>query len=53
MNQPTIEAKNFLFPVFLKLEQLNVLLLGAGPVGVEKATAILLNSPATRLRVIA
>lgn len=44
---------NTLFPAFLKLEQLNVLLIGAGSVGVEKAKAILSNSPKTKLRVVA
>ena len=33
--------KNRLFPVFLKLEELEVLLVGAGKVGLEKLTAIL------------
>lgn len=46
-------SQNFLFPVFLKLEELRVLLVGAGPVGCEKAAAILKNSPHTRLKVIA
>ncbi|HEY0262504.1 MAG TPA: bifunctional precorrin-2 dehydrogenase/sirohydrochlorin ferrochelatase [Chitinophagales bacterium] len=44
---------NTLFPVFLKLEKLNVLLVGAGNVGVEKAKAILKNSPQTKLSVVA
>lgn len=45
--------KNTLFPAFLKLENLNVLLVGAGNVGVEKVKAILNNSPKTRLKVVA
>ncbi len=44
---------NALFPVFLKLEQFNVLLVGGGPVGLEKLTAILRNSPATAVTVVA
>lgn len=44
---------NTLFPVFLKLEKLQVLLIGAGNVGTEKARAILKNSPRTNLTVIA
>ena len=44
---------NHLFPVFLKLEQLKVLLIGAGNVGLEKLTAIVNNSPATHVTVIA
>lgn len=45
--------RNELFPVFLKLNQLKVLLVGAGPVGLEKLTAILSNSPKTRVKVVA
>ncbi len=44
---------NNLFPVFLKLEELNVLLIGGGKVGVEKLGAIISNAPATPVRVIA
>lgn len=44
---------NQLFPIFLKLEQLQVLLVGAGPVGLEKITALLHNSPKVRLNVVA
>lgn len=53
MNNQNIVSKNFLFPVFLQLEQMNVLLVGAGPVGLEKATAILSNCPGVKLRIIA
>jgi siroheme synthase-like protein len=52
MNSVAFEGNN-LFPVFLKAEKLSILLVGAGPVGVEKATAILNNSPACRLVVVA
>ena len=44
---------NHLFPVFLKLEELNVLVVGAGYVGLEKLTAILHNAPATKVTVVA
>lgn len=44
---------NHLFPVFLRLETLEVLLVGAGNVGLEKLNAILGNSPAARVSVIA
>jgi uncharacterized protein len=44
---------NNLFPVFLKLEQLNVLLVGAGNVGIEKLAAIITNAPLTPVRVVA
>src|SRR5450755_3352738 len=45
--------KNHLFPVFLKLEELEVLLVGAGKVGLEKLTAILNNAPASSVTVVA
>ena len=44
---------NHLFPVFLKLEEQHVLLVGAGKVGLEKLTAILRNAPATKITVVA
>ena len=44
---------NRLFPVFLKLETLNLLLIGGGFVALEKLTALLNNAPATNIRVIA
>jgi siroheme synthase-like protein len=53
VNNQNIVSENFLFPVFLKLEEMNVLLLGAGYVGVEKATAILTNCPTVKLRIVA
>ena len=43
---------NQLFPVFLKLNQLHTVLIGAGNVGLEKLTAILRNSPESRVTVI-
>jgi uncharacterized protein len=45
--------KNRLFPVFLKLEKLEVLLVGAGKVGLEKLTAILHNSPDSSVTIVA
>src|SRR3954470_13426671 len=45
--------KNRLFPVFLKLEELEVLLVGGGKVGLEKLNAVLVNAPATSITVIA
>ena len=44
---------NTLFPVFLKLEQLHVLIVGGGYVGLEKLTAVLANSPQTQVTLIA
>ncbi|MGI4866889.1 MAG: precorrin-2 dehydrogenase/sirohydrochlorin ferrochelatase family protein [Janthinobacterium lividum] len=44
--------QNPLFPAFLKLENLRVLLVGGGNVGLEKLTAILRNSPQTAVTVV-
>ncbi len=44
---------NHLFPVFLKLEQLRLLIVGGGYVGMEKLTAVLQNAPATSIRLVA
>ncbi len=44
---------NRLFPVFLKLEELNILLVGAGHVGLEKLHALLANSPGTKVTIVA
>src|SRR5215470_11708150 len=44
---------NRLFPIFLKLEELSVLVVGAGKVGLEKLTAITSNAPATVVEVVA
>jgi siroheme synthase-like protein len=49
---PTKES-NHLFPVFLKLENLRVLIVGGGAVGYEKLNAVISNSPATRVKVVA
>jgi siroheme synthase (precorrin-2 oxidase/ferrochelatase) len=44
MSSPEREG-NLLFPVFLKLEELNLLIVGGGNVGLEKLSAVLRNSP--------
>jgi siroheme synthase-like protein len=44
---------NQLFPIFLKLNDLHTVLIGAGNVGLEKLTAIVTNSPSARVTVIA
>ena len=51
--QNTKEIKNRLFPVFLKLEELDVLLVGGGNVGLEKLSAMLNNSPNTKVTMVA
>lgn len=44
---------NQLFPVFLKLNDLSTVLIGGGPVGLEKLTALLGNSHQAKITVIA
>ena len=44
---------NELFPVFLKLNQLKLLIVGGGYVGLEKVTAVLQNSPKTDITLVA
>lgn len=48
-----VTTGNQLFPVFLKLNELKVLLVGAGNVGLEKLTALLSNSPETQVTIVA
>lgn len=44
---------NNLFPIFLKLESLRTLIVGGGSVGLEKLSAILKNSPAAKVLLVA
>lgn len=44
---------NHLFPVFLKLEKLNLLLIGGGYVAREKLDALLTNSPQAKIKLVA
>ncbi len=55
LTQAEIESKkkNQLYPVFLKLEQLNTLLVGAGNVGLEKLHSLLSNSPEAKITIVA
>ena len=46
-------GQNKLYPVFLKLENLHTVLVGAGDVGLEKLTALLKNSPNAKVTIIA
>lgn len=48
----TDRNRNTLYPVFIKLEQFEVLVVGGGNVGLEKITSLLGNSPATRLTLV-
>jgi siroheme synthase-like protein len=44
---------NNLFPIFLKLENLRLLIVGGGYVGMEKLEAVISNSPATKITIVA
>jgi uncharacterized protein len=46
-------SKNKLYPIFLKLEQLHTLLVGAGNVGLEKLQSLLSNAPEARITIVA
>ena len=48
-----MEERNNLFPVFLKLEELDTLIVGGGNVGLEKLGALLKSSPSARVTVVA
>ena len=43
---------NRLFPVFLKLESLSVLIVGGGNIGLEKLSALLSNAPLTNIKLV-
>jgi precorrin-2 dehydrogenase / sirohydrochlorin ferrochelatase len=47
------EERNNLFPIFLKLDALDTLLVGGGNVGLEKLSGLLKSSPAARITVVA
>ncbi|MEM6840707.1 MAG: NAD(P)-dependent oxidoreductase [Bacteroidota bacterium] len=47
-----MSSGNQLFPVFFKLHELDVLVVGGGYVGLEKLEAILKNSPETRVTLV-
>src|SRR5450759_2074429 len=48
-----IEQGNNLFPVFLKMENLRLLIVGGGKVALEKLHTVLQNSPATQITMVA
>lgn len=48
-----IPAANPLFPIFVKLHNLNLLLVGGGYVALEKLSAILANSPQANIKLVA
>jgi siroheme synthase-like protein len=47
------EQKNQLYPVFLKLDQLETLVVGAGNVSLEKLQSLLSNSPKAKITIVA
>ncbi|RYG04431.1 MAG: ABC transporter permease [Chitinophagaceae bacterium] len=47
------QHKNQLFPVFLKLAELRVLIVGGGKVGLEKLQALINNSPTVQVYLVA
>lgn len=46
------DQRNNLFPVFLKMERLNTLIVGGGNVGQEKLAALLKNSPGAPITLV-
>ncbi len=44
---------NNLFPIFLKLDQINTLIVGGGNVGLEKLEALIKNDPNARITIVA
>ncbi|MDN5204513.1 bifunctional precorrin-2 dehydrogenase/sirohydrochlorin ferrochelatase [Fulvivirgaceae bacterium BMA10] len=51
MNQKKAQG-NVLFPIFLKIDQLQVLIVGGGNVGLEKLEALLKNDPNARVNLV-
>lgn len=47
-----LQPKNKLFPVFLKLEKLHVLIVGGGPIALEKLTAVVGNCPDAQISLV-
>ena len=45
--------KNNLFPIFVKLEELRLLIVGAGEIGYEKLATVLSNTPGAHVTVVA
>ncbi|HLI92247.1 MAG TPA: bifunctional precorrin-2 dehydrogenase/sirohydrochlorin ferrochelatase, partial [Puia sp.] len=54
-NEKSIPATsgNNLFPLFVKLEELKLLIVGGGNVGLEKLQTVLHNSPSTTITLVA
>ena len=52
-NSSELDKKNQLYPIFLKLDQLELLLVGGGNVGLEKLHSLLANSPEAKISIVA
>lgn len=48
-----VAVANPLFPIFVKLEQLSLLIVGGGYVGMEKLSAVLQNAPKANVTLVA
>lgn len=48
----SLTNQNELFPVFLKLNEMHLLIVGGGLVGLEKLKAIISNSPLTKVTIV-
>jgi siroheme synthase-like protein len=49
----TLNNGNTLFPIFLKLQEFTTLVVGGGPVGLEKVEALLKNDPNASITLVA
>jgi len=49
----SIEERNTLYPIFLKLHTLNLLIVGGGATGLEKLSFMLKNSPDANIKLVA
>lgn len=48
-----MKESNHLFPIFLKLENLRLVMVGGGLIGLEKLEAVLANAPSTNIKLVA
>ncbi|NJN34067.1 MAG: NAD(P)-dependent oxidoreductase [Saprospiraceae bacterium] len=46
------KRQNNLFPIFLKLHELRLIIVGGGYVGLEKITSVLQNSPLANVTMV-
>ena len=52
MNMPEEEKGNLLFPIFLKIDQVDILIVGGGNVGLEKLEALLKNNSRAKVTLV-